>query len=313
MKKTVLAFGEILWDILPTETILGGAPFNFAYRINSLGDAGIFVSRLGQDKMGKDAFNKVSSLEIDTSYLQWDEKYPTGTVKVSFDQNNNPDYIIIPNVAYDNIQMTDALKDSVLLSDCLCFGTLVQRSPKTRNTLEQLLEMSGKNIKLLDINFRKKCYSLDTVVNSLKKADILKLNEDEAKMLSEILQVKYNTLIDFCSLIIEKFSLLCCLITLGEKGALALSNENNKVYVPGYRVELIDSLGSGDAFTAGFIHYYLKGMSLWEACTFGNTLGAICATQKGGTQPINREKIEEFKNKNYDRLHIKKFNKFAYM
>ena len=86
MKKTILAFGEILWDILPNETILGGAPFNFAYRINSLGNKGIFVSRLGRDKMGQNAFNRVSSLEIGTSYLQWDEKYPTGTVKVSFDQ-----------------------------------------------------------------------------------------------------------------------------------------------------------------------------------------------------------------------------------
>ena len=204
--------------------------------------------------------------------------------------------------------MNDALKDAALSSDCLCFGTLAQRSLKTGNTLEKLIEVSGKNIKLLDINLRKKCYSHDIVINSLKKADILKLNDDEAKQLSEILQIKYNTLIDLCSAIIERFSLLCCLVTLGEKGAFALSNENKKVYVPGYRIELVDSLGSGDAFTAGFIHCYLKGISLEEACTLGNILGAICATQKGGTQPINREKIEEFKNKNYDRLHIKNFN-----
>ncbi|MCK4967189.1 carbohydrate kinase, partial [bacterium] len=286
MQKTVLSYGEILWDILPTETILGGAPFNFAYRINSLGEKGIFVSRLGRDKQGEKAFESAESLGIDTSYLQWDEKYPTGKVLVSFDEGNNPDYVIVPEVAYDYIGITDKLIIAAQSADCFSFGTLVQRSPKTRATLEQLLELSEKSIKLLDINLRKKCYTPETVTQSLKHADILKLNDDESVMLFEILNLKYDTIENFCTEIIDRYSLLCCLVTMNKKGAFAMSEDNRKAYVPGYKLNLQDSLGSGDAFTAGFIHSYLKGKSLRESCEFGNILGAICATQKGATQPI---------------------------
>ena len=303
MQKTVLSYGEILWDILPTETILGGAPFNFAYRVNSLGDKGIFVSRLGKDEQGRKAFENVVSLRIDTSYLQWDEKYPTGRVIVSFDQKNNPDYVIVPGVAYDYIEMTDELRNAAQSADCLCFGTLVQRSPKTRSTLEQLLEISEKSIKLLDINLRKKCYSLETVSQSLRKADILKFNNEEAEMLSDMLNINNDNLVNFCTEMIEKYTLLCCIVTLGDKGVFALSDDNKKVYVPGYKVELRDSLGSGDAFTAGFIHNYLKGLSLGESCELGNILGAICATQKGATQPINKEMVDKFISTNSERLY----------
>ncbi len=296
-----------MWDILPAGTVLGGAPFNFAYRINSLGDKGIFVSRLGNDEMGRKALEMAESLGIDTFYLQRDEKYPTGTVEVSFDKDNNPDYVIIPDVSYDQIEMSSALRDAAVSADCFYFGTLVQRSPKTRSTLEELLEISDRSIKLLDINLRKKCYSHDTVVWSLRKADILKLNGEEAEFLSEMLQIKYKTLIDFCNEMTEKWSLSCCLVTLGETGAFAYSNEGKNVYVPGYKIEFTDSLGSGDAFTAGFIHCYLRGLSLEEACELGNIMGAITATQKGATQPISKDMIEEFKNSDYERLYADGF------
>ena len=92
MKKTILAFGEVLWDILPSCTVLGGAPFNFAYRVNSLGDTGLMVSRLGRDELGEKAFEQISRLGLETTYIQWDERLPTGTVQVSFDEQNNPDY-----------------------------------------------------------------------------------------------------------------------------------------------------------------------------------------------------------------------------
>ncbi|MFC1558007.1 carbohydrate kinase [candidate division KSB1 bacterium] len=308
MQKIILSYGEILWDILPTETILGGAPFNFAYRINSLGERGIFVSRLGKDEQGEKALKSAESLGIDTSYLQWDEKYPTGKVLVSFDEEKNPDYVIVPEVAYDYIEITDKLKIAAQSADCFSFGTLVQRSPKTRSTLEQLLELSEKSIKLLDINLRKKCYSPDTITQSLKYADILKLNDDEAVMLFEILNLKYDTIENFCTEIINRYSLSCCLVTMNEKGAFAMSEDNQKVYVPGYKLKLQDSLGSGDAFTAGFIHNYLRGSSLKKSCEFGNILGAICATQKGATQPITREMIDTLQNTDSERLYAEDFD-----
>ena len=107
--KKILSFGELLWDVLPTQTILGGAPFNFAYRINSLGEQGLIVTRLGGDVLGQEAFDKVVSLGLNTDFIQWDDEKPTGTVKVSFDKNNNPDYIIIQDVAYDQIGLLPSL------------------------------------------------------------------------------------------------------------------------------------------------------------------------------------------------------------
>ncbi len=112
MKKTVLAFGEVLWDLLPTETALGGAVCNFIYRVNSLGDNGVIVSRLGKDELGEAACQRVSDLGLGTEYLQWDDRYPTGTVPVTFDDSNNPIFVILPNVAYDHIEMTHALREA---------------------------------------------------------------------------------------------------------------------------------------------------------------------------------------------------------
>ena len=307
MKKTVLAFGEVLWDILPTETVLGGAVCNFAYRANSLGDRALVISRLGQDKLGRKAFARVSSLGLDTEYLQWDAHYPTGTVPVTFDENSNPDFVIIPNVAYDHIEMTDALQELASTADCLCFGTLSQRADKTRQTLMQLIELADNSLKLLDINLRRDCYNLDTVTYSLEKADILKLNENELYEVAEMLNIashpaKISNPFRLCEDIIEKWSLRYCVVTLGEKGAFALSDKNEKVYDPGYKIDLVDSLGTGDAFTAGFAYCILRDLSLSEACELGNILGAIASTQAGATSSITWDDIDRFKSKPMERI-----------
>ncbi len=311
MKKIVLAFGEVLWDILPTETVLGGAVCNFAYRINSLGDRGIVISRLGRDKLGRKAFARVSSLGLDTTYLQWDDDHPTGTVPVSFDENNNPDFVIIPDVAYDYIEMTEPLKVVASEADCLCFGTLSQRSPGTRETLKQLIELANDSLKLLDINLRKDCYSPDTVTYSLEKADILKLNEDELYELGGMLGIVSRDPLQLCEDILEGWSLRCCVVTLGEKGAFAMSEKGEKVYVPGYKVAVVDSVGAGDAFTAGFAYCVLRDMSLAEACEFGNVLGAIVSTQKGATAPFAEDEIKSFKNRKMERIYDKSLNAYC--
>lgn len=311
MKKTILSFGEILWDLLPDHTALGGAPFNFVYRVNSLGDTGLMVSRLGKDNLGRQAIDKVSSLGMDTGFLQIDDHLPTGTVKVSFDKNNNPDYLIVPDVAYDEIELTEPLLEAAKNADCLCFGTLVQRSPKTRKTLEQIIDAGQKCIKLLDINLRKNCYSPQTVSSSLEKADILKLNAHEILEVSQMVGISNNPVPQLCTDIIKKYHLNYCVVTLDNKGAFAVSNLGQKVYVPGYKVNLIDSLGAGDAFTAGFIHSLVRDRTLTDACELGNILGAIVCTQKSGTVPISWQDIEEFRNKNTERVCDPDFSDFS--
>jgi fructokinase len=297
MGKNVLTLGEILWDILPAGAILGGAPFNFAYRIDSLGDRSRFVSRLGMDEEGKKAFNAVSEMGIDTSLIQWDNDHPTGKVLVSFDERGKPDYVIVPEVAYDFVEVTDKLVESAASADFFCFGTLVQRSDRTRETLYHLLEKATGAIKLLDINLRRDCYSPTTVKNSLEASDILKLNDEEALEIDKMFGIGSVGLPEFCREMLDRWPITACLVTLGERGVFAHSAEEGPVYVPGYRVEVGDTIGSGDAFTAGFVHGYLQGMPLPEACGLGNKVGAVVATHKGATRPIEPWSLEDIEKK----------------
>jgi len=301
LRKNVLAFGELLWDLLPDATILGGAPFNFAYRVNTLGDSGLMISRLGRDELGESAFNKVEALGLSTEGLQWDANHPTGTVEVSFDEFNNPDYVIIPGVAYDHIEMTASLRAAASRSDCFCFGTLAQRASASRDTLAQLLESSPQSLKFLDINLRKLCYSRESVISSLEAADVLKLNEDEAREIAILFGMDQQDIPRFCQQIGTAYDLKYCLVTFGDRGAFGAASGGAEVYVPGYVVELEDPLGSGDAFSAGFVHKILRGASLKQACQCGNAMGALVAATRGATAGVGMEQIEEIMNDEAER------------
>ena len=294
MQKTILAFGETLWDLLPTGATLGGAPFNFACRATALGDRGIIVTRLGRDDHGRKALEQIAALGMETSYIQRDEQHLTGTVEVKLDENRNPDYHIVPDAAYDFLDTSYELMELAGAANCFCFGTLVQRGEKARRTLRRLLELAGKALKFLDINLRKDCYTLETIVESLDKADILKMNLQEAHFLAELFEISISSLPDFCVEIMEQRSLKCCLVTMGEHGAFAAAGGGTRVYVPGYEVQLVDTCGSGDAFSAGFVHEYLRGKSLADCCLLGNALGAIVSQQKGATTPVSATEIQQF-------------------
>ena len=294
MQKTVLSFGETLWDLLPSGPALGGAPFNFAYRVNSLGDRGFVVTRLGRDDYGRKALEQMTALGMDATHVQQDDHRPTGTVQVSLDEKRNPEFLIVPEVAYDFIELTYEAKELAAAVDCFCFGTLAQRAPGSRLTLHRLLDVSSKCLKFLDINLRKDCYSLQTITESLKRANVLKTNLPEAHYLADLFEISLTALPDFCAEIMEEWSLGCCLVTLGEHGAFAASVNNDKVYMPGLEINVADTCGSGDAFSAGFIHEYLRRKPLADCCRFGNLLGAMAAARRGGTTPISPVEIERF-------------------
>jgi fructokinase len=298
MQKLIVAYGEILWDLMPSGAVLGGAPFNFVYRVNSLGHRGLMISRLGNDELGDRALEIVEGLGLETGYLQRDEDYPTGTVEVSFDERKNPDYRIIPNVAYDFIEPREDLGTLVAQADCLCFGTLIQRQEVSRNTLYELLcGFSGRFV-LLDINLRRDCYSRESILESIAHADILKLNDGEADLLTEIYGMERSgggiDLSRFAETLLGRSNLKFIVVTLGERGAFAVSREGEKAYHPAFSVRLRDSVGSGDAFTAGFVDALLNDRSLPLACRYGNALGAVVAAQEGATQPLDRSQVDAF-------------------
>jgi fructokinase len=302
MRKTVLSVGETLWDLLPTGAVLGGAPFNFAYRVNSLGDRGLIASRLGEDELGARALARARELGMETEFIQSDAVHPTGTVEITLDEARQPSYFIVPGVAYDHMETTPALLEAARASDCICFGTLVQRSPTTRETVERMLDAAAGVTKLLDINLRKDCYTPETVRSSLERADALKLNEDEAREVGRMLDLPSRTTPEFCRAIIEAWGLAHCVVTFGERGAFAASREGEAAYSPGYRVALVDPCGSGDAFTAGFVHGLLRGAPLAECLELGNAFGAIVATQEGATAPVTPSEIKEFMRGEHERI-----------
>jgi len=302
MRRTVLAYGEALWDLLPTGAVLGGAPFNFVYRVNSLGERGLIISRLGRDELGQKAWVRILALGMDTRFVQWDERLSTGVVEISLDENHNPDYYIVPRAAYDNIQVTDHLLQAAAEADCLCFGTLSQRTTTGRLSLEAILDASGDNIKLLDVNLRKDCFTAETVTSSLKRADILKLNEDEARHIDHMFGLSAQSIPRFGAVVMERWSLTHCVVTFGERGAFAASSTGENAYVPGYKVNLVDPCGAGDAFTAGFIHRLMQGQSVHQCAELGNAFGAMVAAQRGATVPISLEELEEFLKADHERI-----------
>jgi len=294
LNSTIVSFGEVLWDLLPTGPVLGGAPLNFAYRTKSLGHRSSIVSRLGKDDLGHKAREHLVALGMDDTCLQWDNTYPTGTVEIYFDENKNPDYTITENVAYDYIEFNANLENIVEHANCLCFGTLAQRNSLSRRTLQRLLSKFSGIFRLLDINLRKNCYSEETLKSSLKPANILQLNDEELAVLVDLLGLQGDSAPDQAEHLLEYAGLEYCVVTLGERGALALSRRGEKIYSPGYHVSLVDPCGAGDGFAAGFIHALLEGKSLKRACRLGNALGAMVAQQEGATQPISRRETMAF-------------------
>lgn len=302
MKKTILAYGELLWDLLPSGKVLGGAPTNFIYRVNLFGDNGKLVSRLGNDALGEEARKQVLQLELSDRYIQTDTEFPTGTVPVTLDEKGIPDFTIVKNVAFDHIELNSDMLALSRRADCICFGTLVQREKKSRDTLQALLNEAPNAIKFLDINLRKECFSSESIIHSLQLTNIVKINDDELLVLKEILQLKGNTLKELASEVIEMFQLKLALVTLGAKGAFVVSKKGKYFYDPGYKVELGDTVGSGDACSAGFMHYYLNKHTLEDSLKFGNAAGAIVATTNGGTQPITKEEIIQFMEQPHERV-----------
>lgn len=295
-KKTIVSFGELLWDLMPSGTILGGAPANLAYRINSLGDNGIIVSRLGRDQLGREALEQLKRLGMETRYLQWDDRSPTGIVQVQVDAKGNPDFFIVPEVAYDYLECNESLIELTANSDCLCFGTLIQRAAVSRGAFKKILSAAPDTLRFIDLNLRKDCFSPETIVDSLTEADILKINKQEAQYLASLFRLSIASLPDFAREMINRWQLTHCLITLGEFGALAVSAKREVAYSPGYKVTLKDTCGSGDAFSAGFLYGHLHGQPLDQCLQRGNALGALVATQHGATGTIAPETVEGFLN-----------------
>jgi fructokinase len=297
MAKKIVAFGEIVWDILPNGKVLGGTPSNLVFRCNSLGEEGFLLSRLGDDQLGRAALRKLGELGILDDNVQIDAEFKTGTVDISFDESNESKYKVALDVAFDHIEFTaDALK-LVRQCDCLFFGLLPQRFGISKNTLRELIKESPDSIHFFDLKLFEHFFNKDIVEQLLKAAHIVRVKEKEIAFLAEQLNIEFNNAEDFAGLLAKRYNIRIVIITRGSIGILAYSEKEGLFTVPGFKIKMKDNVGSGMAFSAGFLHYYLNGKSIQEALRFGNAAGALNSTKRGGTSTFSKKDVLDFMEK----------------
>ncbi len=292
MNPEILCFGEALWDLLPDGPVLGGAPLNLAYRMDSQGLRAGIISSLGKDKLGTDARNLIGHYGMDRSFLFSHEELATGTVKVKLDERGEPSYTIVKDAAYDSIPLTGELLEASASALCFCFGTLAQRDKRSRETLKALLANRGDGFNLLDLNLRPDCYDDESISYSLNHASILKINEEEAHSLKDWYSFKETDYRELAAALCRRFNLQYCIITLGPKGACVASSDGPICHEPSYNVPRVDPCGAGDAFTAGFLSIYLEGGYVTAACRRGNALGSAVTARRGAIQKIPAEEVK---------------------
>ncbi len=292
----MIGLGEVLWDLLPSGKVLGGAPANFAYMSSVLGDQGIVASRVGNDDLGQDACRVMQELGLSTAYLQQDELHETGTATVSIDTGGQPNFTIKNSVAWDFLDWSPQWEELSSRADVVCFGSLAQRSEKSAATIERFLRNTPKNtLRVCDANLRESFYTQGVLRRSFQYADIVKLNDQELLQVSYIFKLGSGTHEMLAQRLLHLCDLRLVCITCGSRGSL-LVTEGEAVEHKGFRVTVADAVGAGDAFTACLAHHYLRGHSLQEISESANRFASWVATQRGATPSITMDQLQNVLN-----------------
>ena len=292
MGKKIVAFGELLWDILPNGKILGGTPSNMVFRCNSFGEEGFLLSRVGNDKLGHEALKRLKELGISDENVQIDYEFPTGTVYITFDDKGDPIYNVTLDVAFDHIEFSSEALKLARKADCLFFGLLPQRFGISKNTIRELINESPDSLKFFDLKLFEHFFDVQVIEFLLKHSNIVRIKEKEIAFLSEKLDLNNDTgMEDFCSQVVKKYNLDLVMVTRGQNGVFAYHKEKGAFCNEGYRINIKDNIGSGMALSAGFLHYYLNGKSIGEAINFGNAAGAVNTSKRGATAFFNKEDV----------------------
>jgi fructokinase len=294
----VVGLGEMLWDLLPTGKQLGGAPTNFAYMTGLLGDRAIVASRIGKDRLGNAAARRLARIGLPTSHLQVDRVHPTGTVNVSVDDHGQPQFEILEKVAWDYFEWTQQWQQLAAEADAVCFGSLAQRSAQSRVSILAFLEgLRPGALRIFDVNLRQAFFTMDVLMESAARADILKLNEEELPRVAALLGATVTDRLAAAHWILKRFQLKMICVTRGGKGSLLVTPDGTDAH-PGYPVTVADTVGSGDAFTAALVHKYLRKSSLKAMNAAANRLGSWVASQVGATPPADPAVILGIHNAN---------------
>ncbi|ADY37372.1 PfkB domain protein [Phocaeicola salanitronis DSM 18170] len=288
----VVGMGEALWDMLPEGKKIGGAPANFAYHVSQFGLDSRVVSAVGEDELGveilKNFHEKKLNCMIETV------PYPTGTVQVELDRNGVPCYDIREGVAWDNIPFTPALEGLARQTRAVCFGSLAQRSVVSRETINRFLDVmpDGEGqYKIFDINLRQGFYTKEIICESMRKCNILKINDEELVTISRMFGYPGIDLQDKCWILLAKYNLRMLILTCGVNGSYVFTpGEVSFVETP--KVEVADTVGAGDSFTAAFVASILRGLPVNEAHRLAVATSAFVCTQNGA-MPVLPPRLTE--------------------
>ena len=278
MNDIIVGMGEALWDVLPEGKKIGGAPANFAYHVSQFGFDSRVVSAVGEDKLGNEILKNFDAKKL--NYLIEKVPYPTGTVQVELDPNGVPMYDIKENVAWDNIPFTSALEELAKKTRSVCFGSLAQRSVVSRETINSFLNAmpdGEEQCKIFDVNLRQGFYTKEILCNSMKRCNILKINDEELVTVSRMFGYPGIDLQDKCWILLAKYNLKMLILTCGVNGSYVFTpGEISFVETP--KVEVADTVGAGDSFTATFVAAILKGKPVAEAHKLAVEVSAYVCT-----------------------------------
>jgi fructokinase len=292
----MIGLGEVLWDLLPSGKVLGGAPANFAYMATVLGDRGIVASRVGQDDLGQEARRVMEQLGLSTVYLQQDKLHSTGTAKVAIDQAGQPNFTIKEPVSWDFMEWSPQWEELASTADVVCFGSLAQRSEKSAATIERFLKTTPKSaLRICDVNLRQSFYNPGVLRRSFQHADIVKLNDQELLQVSYLFKLGIGTQEMLAQRLMQLCDLRLVCVTCGPRGSLLVTRDQTVVH-KGFRVTVADAVGAGDAFTACLAHHYLRGHSLQEISESSNRFASWVATQTGATPRISTDQLRNLLN-----------------
>ena len=277
----VVGMGEALWDMLPEGKKIGGAPANFAYHVSQFGLDSRVVSAVGEDELGEEILSNFREKKLNCMIET--VPYPTGTVQVELDVNGVPCYDIREGVAWDNIPFTPALEGLARQTRAVCFGSLAQRSVVSRDTIGRFLDAmpDGEGqYKIFDINLRQGFYTKEILCESMRKCNILKINDEELVTVSRMFGYPGIDLQDKCWILLAKYNLKMLILTCGVNGSYVFTpGEISFVETP--KVEVADTVGAGDSFTAAFVASILKGLPIPEAHKLAVETSAFVCTQNG--------------------------------
>ncbi len=288
----VVGLGEVLWDLFDHDRRPGGATANVAFHAQMLGHGGIVCSRVGNDDLGRQLCDYFRRHDLNTQYIQTDPRHPTGTVTVDTTRPDHPTYIIHQDVAWDFIDFDESLRDLMSRAAAVCFGSLAQRSPASRQAIQQCIDAARNALLVFDVNLRQSWYDREVIETSLRKSHIAKMNVDEVRVLAHLFEMPAgDDPAAFAPQLLKRFDLQMVCVTKAEDGCLLAAGQD-VVQVPGVKVKVADAVGAGDAFSAALIYASLQGWPLDKIASFANSVGALVATKPGAMPDVQKEYAE---------------------